>query len=118
MNRTLARLPALALLATCAPCWSQVLPAPAAPLPARVLQVEERVDRGEPNVKRMVIEDDGTRIDELRVRGQLTQVVVTPKVGLTKSYEIVTSRSGREPVDGTGGANSVVGKRVWNVLAF
>jgi hypothetical protein len=65
-----------------------------------------------------VIEDDGSRIDELRVRGQVTHVVVTPKVGTTKSYEIIVGRSGRESVDGTGGATSAIGKRVWNVLAF
>ena len=82
------------------------------------MQVEDRVDRGEPNVKYTLIEDEGSKIDELRVRGQVTHVVVTPKVGTTKPYEIIMSRSGREPVDGTGGANSAVGKRVWNVLAF
>ena len=82
------------------------------------MQVEDRVDRGEPNVKYTVIEDEGSKIDELRVRGQVTHVIVTPKVGTGKPYEIIMSRSGREPVDGTGGANSAVGKRVWNVLAF
>lgn len=84
----------------------------------QVVQVESRVDRGEPNVKHTRIEDEGSQIDEVRVRGQVTQVVVTPKVGTGKSYEIIMSRSGREPVDGTGGANSAAGKRVWNVLAF
>jgi len=69
-------------------------------------------------VKHTVAEDNGSKVDELRVRGQLTHVTVTPKVGLTKPYEIIVSRSGREPLDGTGGANSAVGKRVWNVLAF
>ena len=95
--------PAIALVCVCVPCWAQQ---------AAV------TERGEPNVQRSVIEDDGARIDELRVRGQIQQVVVTPKVGLTKRYEIITSRSGRPPEDGTGGASSAVGKRVWNVLAF
>jgi len=72
----------------------------------------------EPNVKHTVIEDKGSKIDELRVRGQLTHVIVTPKVGITKSYELIMSRSGREPPDGTGGANTGVGKRVWNVVNF
>ena len=112
---------ALALVFAAAPCWSQTAPAPAARAPAKVVQivqVENRVDRGEPNVKHTVIEDEGSKIDELRVRGQVTRVVVTPKVGTSKSYEIIMSRSGLEPVDGTGGANGAVGKRVWNVLAF
>ncbi len=112
---------ALALVFAAAPCWSQTAPTPAARAPAKVFQVvqiEDRVDRGEPDVKYTVVEDEGSKIDELRVRGQVTQVVVTPKIGTSKSYEIIMSRSGREPVDGTGGANSAVGKRVWNVLAF
>jgi hypothetical protein len=97
---------ALALFCLSASCWAQT----AASVPA--------TDRGEPNVKHTVIEDKGSKIDELRVRGQVQRVVVTPKVGTTKSYEIIMSRSGRDPVDGTGGANSAVGKRVWNVLDF
>ncbi len=101
---------ALALVCVCAPCWAQTAPAAVLQAPAP--------ERSEPNVKHTVIEDEGSRIDELRVRGQVTHVVVTPKVGMTKSYEIIVGRSGREPVDGTGGANSAVGKRVWNVLAF
>src|SRR5215207_1898797 len=98
MNPTLA----LALACLCATAWAQTAPAPA-PAPT---------ERGEPNVKHTVIEDKGSRIDELRVRGQVTNVVVTPKVGTTKSYEIIVGRSGRESVDGTGGATSAVGKRV------
>ena len=81
-------------------------------------QRDDRTERGEPEVRHTVIEDQGSKIDELRVRGQVQHVVVTPKVGTTRPYEIIVSRSGRDPVDGTGGANSAVGKRVWNVLAF
>ena len=75
-------------------------------------------DRSEPDVKRTVIEDDGARIDEMRVRGQTTRVSVTPKVGPRKRYEIITGNAGRDTFDGTGGARSAVGKRVWNVLDF
>ena len=75
-------------------------------------------DRGEPSVKRTVIEDDGARIDELRVRGEAQRVSVTPKVGPRKRYEIITGDAGRDTFDGTGGARSAVGKRVWNVLDF
>lgn len=110
--------PALLLLCVSAPCWSQT--APASPATARpLLLVDERVERNEPNVKHTVTEDGGSKIDELVVRGQVQHVVVTPKVGTTLPYEIIQSRGGREvPPDGTGGANSAVGKRVWNVLAF
>ncbi|MBC7484328.1 MAG: hypothetical protein H7337_21025 [Rhizobacter sp.] len=99
----------LALGAACtAPCVAQVAPE-AAP---------STTERGEPNVKRTVTEDGGARIDELRVRGQTERVTVTPKLGFRKPYEIITGNAGRDTFDGTGGARSAVGKRVWNVLDF
>jgi hypothetical protein len=100
----------LALACVCAPCWAQTAPAAVQPpLPA---------ERGEPNVRHTVIEDKGSKIDELNVRGQVQHVVVTPKVGLTKSYEIISPPAGRDPFDGTGGARTAAGKRVWNVVKF
>ena len=122
MNRILS----FALVCVVAPCGAQTAATPAAapaaanaPAAAPALVQQTTVsERGEPNVRYTLIEDDGSKIDELRVRGQLQHVVVTPKVGTTKSYEILISRSGRDPVDGTGGANSAAGKRVWNVLKF
>jgi hypothetical protein len=115
---------ALAFVCVCAPCWAQTAPAaaqatPVAPASVPVGGVQPPVSEpSEPNVKHTVIEDKGSKIDELRVRGQLTHVIVTPKVGITKSYELIMSRSGREPPDGTGGVNTGVGKRVWNVVNF
>lgn len=68
---------------------------------------------GEPVVQRSVIEDEGSRIEETRVRGQLQRITVTPKVGSKTSYEILTG-------DGSGSeaSRSTAGKRVWNVLQF
>jgi len=106
MNHKLA----LALLLFCASGWAQQAPtAPPAPTPT---------ERGEPNVRHSVIEDKGSKIDELNVRGQVQHVVVTPKIGVTKPYEIVTAPTGQDPFDGTGGARTAAGKRVWNVLKF
>ena len=102
-------LAAFAAFAACAaPCWSQ----------AQQKAEAATIERGEPNVKHTVIEDEGARIDELRVRGQVQRVTVTPKVGPRKRYEIITGNAGRDPFEGTGGARSAVGKRVWNVLDF
>ena len=110
MNPTLA----LSLLCVCAVASAQT--APGAPASADAPAPTGRYS--EPNVRATVIEDEGSRIDELVVRGQIQHVIVTPKVGTTKRYEIIVGRGGREMADGTGGANSAVGKRVWNVLAF
>src|SRR4051794_29573557 len=107
----------LAMALGCSPCWAQTAPAPApasAPVAAAASAAPaEPTERGEPNVKYTVIEDGGSRIEELRVRGQTQHVVVTPKVGLTKPYEIVISPTGHDPFDGTGGARTSAGKRVW-----
>lgn len=105
----------LATLCFCAPCWAQQ----AAPVRAAVAATTtENARSGEPDVKRTVIEDEGARIDELRVRGEAQRIVVTPKVGIRKSYEIMTGDASRDAFDGTGGARSSAGKRVWNVLQF
>ena len=103
MKTALAIAVALALPWAAAPGFAQSLP---------------EADRAEPNIKRTVIEDDGARIDELRVRGQTQQVVVTPKRGGLPRYEILMGQPGSDPADGTGGARSAVGKRVWTVLSF
>ena len=106
----------LAVLCMCAPCWAQPT---AAEKPSLAPPPTEATLRdGEPAVKRTVIEDEGARIEELRVRGEAQRIVVTPKFGIRKSYEIMTGDAARDAFDGTGGARSSAGKRVWNVLQF
>lgn len=68
----------------------------------------------EPKVQRTVIEDDGARIEELRVRGQVVRVVVRPKTGGGRVYEILPQHSGRDPSQ----PQQQAGQRVWNVLSF
>jgi hypothetical protein len=79
---------------------------------------QDAAPRPEPNVKLTVIEDEGARIEELRVRGQAQRIVVSPKVGPKSRYEIVTGDGSRDLSDGVGGARGAVGQRVWNVLSF
>ena len=87
------------------------------PIPPQA-ETPQRLDRAEPAVLHHLTEDGGSKIDELVVRGELQHVIVTPKVGTSKSYEIIVQRGGRTPPDSTGGATSAIGKRVWNVFAF
>jgi len=72
---------------------------------------------GEPVVKRTVIEDGQTRIEELRVRGNLQKIVVTPK-GRAPGYEVLTSDGYHPTADDPGTSHGSAGKRVWNVLRF
>ena len=80
--------------------------------------VEIEVGRaGEPNVRRTIIDDSRTRIEELRVRGQLQKVTVAPKGG-TPGYEILLGDGTHTMGDDPGTSRGSAGKRVWNVLRF
>ena len=99
------RLCLIALACLALPCAAQTAPTPA----------------GEPEVKRTVIEDSGTRIEELRVRGQVQRITVAPKFGGTARYEIITGNGYNEVPGGVNSGRSSVGtagKSAWNVLAF
>ena len=70
----------------------------------------------EPKVQRTVIEDDSVRIEELRVRGLSTSLVVKPRHAA--AYEVVPTPGGRDPSQGRGGSQGAAGQRVWNVFKF
>lgn len=109
----------LALLVVTAPAWAQQAAAPAtAARSSAGISTLDSLSPAEPNTKLSVVEDEGSKIEELRVRGQTQRIVVTPKVGLKKSYQIIIGDPSRLPADGTGGAPDATGKRVWNVLNF
>ena len=120
------------LSALCGLCLTLGLPAPvraevAAPASAasaaaaaasRLDATEsDKTEPGEPAVRETVIEDDGARIDELKVRGQSKRITVTPKKG-GKPYEIITDKGAHDHTEGPNGFNGAVGKRVWPVLSF
>jgi len=70
----------------------------------------------EPKVQLTVIEDDATRIEELKVRGQTQRITVQPK-GM-KAYEILPADQGRDMSDSAGSQRGAAGKRVWRILTF
>lgn len=73
---------------------------------------------GEPNVQRSVIEDDGSRVEELRVRGQTRSVVVTTKGPLASSYEIHVGDPSREMSAGADARRGTAGQRMWRLFEF
>lgn len=93
-------------------------PAPPEPIPAASAPepLPQGVTRPEPGVQETVVEDDGARIDELKVRGRAKRIVVTPKTG--PAYEIIPPGIGSDISQGARGTNGAVGKRVWPVLSF
>jgi len=74
---------------------------------------------GEPAVRYIVIEDDHTRIDELRVRNVPQKIVVTSKAGkVSSTYEIITGDGSRDLSPGANTSRGAAGKSVWRVLDF
>ena len=99
-------------LAVVVACFS--LPCGAQPAPKAVAP-------GEPEVQRSVIEDTGARIEELRVRGQVQRITVSPKFGGKAPYEIITGGGATEIPGGVNagrGAAGTAGKSAWNLLVF
>jgi hypothetical protein len=75
------------------------------------------LDVPEPRVERIVIEDEGARIEELRVRGQVQRIVVKPKNAA--EYEIVAPSGGRDPSQNRANQQpGAGGQRVWNLFKF
>lgn len=83
----------------------------AAPL-AHALEVPE------PQVQQIVLEDDHTRVEELRVRGQTQKVTVQPKNSKAPAYEIIMGDSGRDLSASAGSTRGAIGQRVWRLLDF
>jgi hypothetical protein len=67
-----------------------------------------------PASERRVIEDDGVRIEETRVRGEVRSVVVQSKVGGVRPYEILIGRRGRDPSQDA----SAAGQSAWSLFKF
>jgi hypothetical protein len=105
---TLRALALAALVGATLPALGQPAAAAAASAPAQ--QAKPQADR--PHIT--VIEDDGARIEEHRVRGTVTRVVVQSKVGGAPAYEIQVAPPGRESMSDRGST----GKRTWSLLRF
>jgi hypothetical protein len=110
---TLRALALAALVGATLPALGQPAAAPvaaAAAASAPAQQARPQADR--PHIT--VIEDDGARIEEHRVRGTVTRVVVQSKVGGAPAYEIQVAPPGRESMSDRGST----GKRTWSLLRF
>jgi hypothetical protein len=107
---TLRALALAALVGATLPALGQPAPAPAAAASAPAHKAKPQAER--PHIT--VIEDDGARIEEHRVRGTVTRVVVQSKVGGAPAYEIQVAPPGRESMSDRGST----GKRTWSLLRF
>lgn len=112
MNRFSRLAAALVALAAALPLAAQTA-APPSPPPGAA------ADTGtpEPRVQHLTIEDEGARIEELRVRGQTQRIVVKPRGAA--AYEVLPAQPGRDAGSGpAGGRDAAAGRRVWPMLSF
>lgn len=112
-----AALAVLPLAAAVAQTTAPTTVAPAAPT-AKPRAESESVQPSRTNqkIERIRTEDQGSRIDELRVGGETQQITVQPKTGGVP-YEVLRSEGARgNPPPATSGDTN--GSRVWNVLKF
>ncbi|WP_240636025.1 hypothetical protein [Caldimonas tepidiphila] len=110
-----ALLPRLALLVPLLAA-AAVLPARAQSEPGAARQPEAT---REPAVQQLRVEDEGSRIDELRVRGQTRRIQVQPRQAV--AYEVLPIDAARDPSQGNGlggGSRGAAGQRVWHFLSF
>lgn len=98
-----------------AACLCSALACAAEPAPTAATPVAASASAAAPGDRR-VIEDDGVRIEETRVRGQLSRVTVHSKIGGGSSYEIIIGPGGRDPSQKN--AQGASGQRAWSVLKF
>ena len=110
---TLRALALAALVGATLPALGQPAAVPAAAAAAASAPAQQaRPQADRPHIT--VIEDDGARIEEHRVRGTVTRVVVQSKVGGAPAYEIQVAPPGRESMSDRGST----GKRTWSLLRF
>lgn len=96
---------ALAGAAALLPAWAQQ---PAAANPTTL--------PNEPVVQHTKIEDEGSRVEEVKIRGEVRRITVTPKVGTTVPYEVLPAEGSRDLSQS--GSRGVAGQRVWHILTF
>lgn len=111
MSPLLHRGLALILLGAGGGVPAQVLPSNQA---AQAASAASAPLRAAADSQRRVLEDDGVRIEEFRVRGQLQRVIVRSKVGGARTYEIIVGPGGRDPSQERGTA----GQRAWSLFDF
>ena len=107
---------AFGLLATSVPAWAQpqasaAAASAAASAPALPAAAGTRLDE---SLQRRVIEDDGVRIEETRLRGAATHITVQSKVPGARPYQIQVAPAGRDRSEPRGGA----GQRAWTLFDF
>ncbi|WP_332813205.1 hypothetical protein [Ramlibacter sp.] len=87
--------------------------------PAAAPQEQQPLEgRRNQRVERLVHEDAGSRIEELRYAGQAQSITVQPKVAEAPAYEVMPATPSRDRVADERQGSAGGGQRFWNVFRF
>jgi hypothetical protein len=114
LGALLSALTSVAMAQPATPGVAAAVPPAAAPAPDARGLADRAPETPEPAVQRRVLEDDQTRIEELRVRGVNRRLLVQPKMAGVSGYEILPEEPGRDAAD----RRAAGGQRVWRLLSF
>jgi len=115
-NRPMRAAPLLLLLSLAAsPLLAQTPPAASAEASEATESRATPADRTNQRVERIRVEDEGSRVDELRVGGQTRSITVTPKVSDLPAYEVQPTEGVRNR---SRSSSDTTGPRVWNIRQF
>ncbi|WP_313074822.1 hypothetical protein [Melaminivora sp.] len=83
-------------------------------------QEQEPLDgRRNQRVQRIVVEDGGSRVDELRIGGQTQSITVQPKAGpALPAYEVRANDGARARPGNLDTSDTITAPRVWNLGRF
>lgn len=82
-------------------------------------QEQPQDERRSQRVQRIVVEDAGSRVDELRVGGQTQSITVQPKTGTPlPAYEVKANDGARARPGNLDASDTVTAPRVWNLGRF
>ena len=79
---------------------------------------EQPANRLNQRTERIRVEDEGSRVNELRVGGQTQSITVQPKTGDMPEYEVQSPDGARSRAGSRSGAETNTAPRVWNVIKF
>ncbi len=122
--RALCSLPLLLLALAGCPAMAQNsgqnAPQPAPNAGVQLSNQEQPQDeRRSQRVQRIVVEDAGSRVDELRVGGQTQSITVQPKTGTPlPAYEVKANDGARARPGNLDASDTVTAPRVWNLGRF
>ena len=105
----------LALAAVATGAAAQTSGAPPTQAAASAAPQAPAPKNADPAIQRTVVEDDHVRIEELRVRGQLQRITISPKASGVRPYEIAPPDSGRDPSQQSKG---ISGHSLWQLFSF